>query len=223
MVVSLANQKRVVHPSLNAIIDRGNAEFVPRAERRSLYAYAGDLIPAPIVVVKIKLVLQCVDVNDVIAAIREAKNDAAGRVLAPTYRLEAKRHIDVGVRTTRRDDDIEGIGRGALYQCAAFLYCAGNLRNRPAAAHRFPAFKRPSKVEPDIGRGGCARQFSEHQCPQCRSLKNLAPRRIGHCAPLAKASARLSLSLGNFKLSTAISASISSRRAKGSSLHLRRQ
>jgi hypothetical protein len=81
-----------------------------------------------------------------------------------------------------------------------FCIAPGTSANRPAAAHRFPAFKRPSKVEPDIGRGGCARQFSEHQCPQCRSLKNLAPRRIGHCAPLANASARLSLSLGNFNV-----------------------
>src|SRR5438045_9755365 len=99
MLVVLANQKRLVQPSLNPIIDHRNAQFVPRAECRSLYAYAGDLIPAPIIVIKIEIVLQCVGANEVIAATREAKNDAAGRILVSRYRLEANRYIDVDART----------------------------------------------------------------------------------------------------------------------------
>src|ERR1700682_6088565 len=111
-------------------------------------------MPTAVVVIEIEVILQSVRPNHVIATLREAEDDAAGRVLASRYRLEAHRDIDSGVRTAGGDNHVESIARRGLHQCPATLWSALHLLDCPFAGHGLPAIQRSAEVEATAGLGG---------------------------------------------------------------------
>ena len=147
--VAMVELERAVEPRLHVIARRHDPEAVPLAERRRLDAGAGELPPSPIIGVQAEVVLECIGADDVVAAIREPKDDAAGGILAARDRLELHRHVDVGVGPGRRHDHVERISRRALHEHLLAAWRSRHLFNCPLAidgVHPFTPVVSKSKV-----------------------------------------------------------------------------
>src|SRR5258708_19908715 len=87
-----------------------------------------------VVMVKSKIVFECVSAHHVVAALGESENDTSRGVLATGYRLEADRHSDGAVRPAGREDYVVFIVCGALPECSL----------APSATRHAPAHPVPS-------------------------------------------------------------------------------
>src|SRR5450631_880133 len=135
---------------------------MPLSKRRSLDARAGDLMAEPVVIVQIKVVLQSIGSDHVIAAFGESEDDSGGGVLTSRDWFEPHRNIDVGIRPTRCDNHVVRIVCRALNQRFA-LRSARDVFDAPLPSCRLPALKWPGEVEPNLRAGSQRTSFSNSQ------------------------------------------------------------
>src|SRR5262249_22503722 len=152
--------------------------------RRSFDRRAGDHVTTTVVIVEAEIVFQGVGTREVVAAIGEAKDDAARSVFAAGYRLEADRHQNIVVLAAPCGDYVEFVLDRALHECASGA-SARHLLDGPAAGDRVPAAQRPGEIEPLLAglrrkrRAATCRRTGTHRRDTCNEP---APRDCRHDA-----------------------------------------
>ena len=135
----MIEEQLTIEPALDAVAHGDHAQRVPAAEGRRRHAGARELVPCAIVEVEPEVVLERIRARDVVSSRRVAEHDPARGVLPSGDGLEADRHVHVGVRAARRDDDGEGVLGRALHEHALAARCVGRVLDHPATVHRRPA------------------------------------------------------------------------------------
>jgi hypothetical protein len=130
-----------VEISLQMIAHRDHPDCMPLAERRRLDGRRGELMAAAVVVVQPEVILQGIGPDHIVAPLGEAKDDAARGIFPTRHRLESDGDIDVRVRASGRDDDVEGVLHGALDEHPLTTGSPAHLFHRPLAVHRLPALE----------------------------------------------------------------------------------
>jgi hypothetical protein len=117
-----------------------------------------------VVVVKSKIVFECVGARYVVAALAKSEDDTTRGVLAARYRLEADRNRDVAVRAAGREDYVVLIVGGALHECPLVPTGTGNVLDCPIPAYRLPSFERLGEIKNLLRARGSSKVASTDGC-----------------------------------------------------------
>src|SRR5260221_375120 len=92
--VAVVEQGAAIEPATEVVAVGGHAQCVPLAQHRRHDRRAREHVAASVVVVEPEIVLGRIRAHEIVAAVREAKNDAAGCVLGAGDRLESHGPVD---------------------------------------------------------------------------------------------------------------------------------
>src|SRR5258708_18497343 len=108
----------IIQPGLEPLAPCRDLKLVPLPECGCPDVRGREHETSAVVMVKSKIVFECVSAHHVVAALGESENDTSRGVLATGYRLEADRHSDVSGMPAGGADYAVFIFGGALPECA---------------------------------------------------------------------------------------------------------